>query len=295
MTAQAVQTTRTMAPAPKRKPQGAFRRLLRKPTGAFGLVVVGLLVATALAAPLITSFAPEAQIGPRLAPPGGEFILGTDQFGRDIFSRLVHGTRVSLIVGLVSVGVGATIGTIAGLISGYFGGWVDQVTGRAWDVVLAYPGILLGVLVVAIAGPSLSSVIWAVAIINVPIFARLVRSQALRERQLEYVQAAKVSGASGWRIAFGDVLPNCLAPVLVQVSVSMGFAILMESALSFLGLGTQPPDASWGSMLDEGRGFLREAPWFGFFPGLVLAVLLIALNFLSDALREVLDPQRGRN
>lgn len=277
-----------------RHPLGlALMRTLRNPMGAFGIVLLVLLIVVALAAPLIAPYNPIAQNrGDELTPPGGKYVLGTDEFGRDILSRIIFGTRVSLLVGVVAVVVGAGVGIPTGLLAGFFGGWVDAAIMRTWDAVLAFPGILTGIAVVAVLGPSSVNAALALAIVNVPEFSRLTRACVLRERERDYVLAARCLGGRDGRLIVRHLLPNCLAPIFVQLSLAMGFAVLLEAALSFLGLGTQPPAASWGAMLNDSRTYLRQAPWYGVFPGVALAVLLIGLNYLSDALRLALDPRR---
>lgn len=287
-----VATPRTSAPS--RGVIGVLRALGRRPSGIVGLTIVAIMLLVAVFGPALAPFDPVAQqVGPRLSPPGPTNWLGTDQFGRDVLSRLISGTRVSLSVGFGAVAAGGLIGVAAGLLSGYFGGLLDSVLGRLWDVLFSFPGILLGIVIVAVTGPSITGVAVAVAVVNVPLFARVCRSSVLRERELEYVDAARVLGLPHRRILLVDILPNCLGPILVQFTISVGFAVLLEASLSFLGLGTQPPRASWGNMLNESRRFLAAAPWFGVFPGLALATLLVGLNYLADALREILDPRRA--
>ena len=268
-------------------------QILRNPMGLFGVVVVSLLVLGAAAAPLISPFDPiEQHPGSELLPPGGRFLLGTDNLGRDLFSRIIFGSRSSLLVGIVAVGLGAGVGIATGLAAGYLGGWVDAVIMRFYDALLSFPAILLGIGVVSVLGSGPLSVGIALAIATVPTFARLMRARVLSEREREYVLAARCIGARDGRIMRRHVLPNAMAPLLIQISLSMGIAVLAESALTFLGLGTQPPMPSWGGMLNDSRAYLRTAPGFGIFPGLALALLLLGLNFLSDALRDALDPRR---
>jgi peptide/nickel transport system permease protein len=271
----------------------ALRRTVSNPMGLFGIVVVSLLIIGAIAAPLISPFDPiEQHPGSELLPPGGRFLLGTDNLGRDLLSRIIFGSRSSLLVGVVAVGLGAGLGIGSGLAAGYLGGWADAVIMRLYDALLSFPAILLGIGVVSVLGSGPLSVACALAIAAVPTFARLMRARVLTERERDYVLAARCIGARAARIMWQHVLPNAMAPLLIQISLSMGFAILAESALTFLGLGTQPPMPSWGGMLNESRAYLRTAPSFGIFPGLALACLLLGLNFLSDALRDALDPRR---
>ena len=261
--------------------------------GLFGTVVLAVLVVCALGAPYLSPYDPLAQhAGSELLPPGGQYLLGTDNLGRDLLSRIIFGSRASLLVGVVAVGLGATLGIASGLTAGYFGGVVDTVIMRFYDALLSFPAILLGIAVVSVLGTGMLSVAYALAIASLPGFARLMRSRVLAERERDYVLAARCCGAGDQRIMWLHVLPNAIAPLLIQISLAMGFSVLAESALSFLGLGTQPPDPSWGSMLNESRAYLRTVPTFGIFPGLALALLLLGLNFLSDALRDALDPRR---
>ena len=271
----------------------ALVRTISNPMGLFGAVVVSVLVMAAIAAPVITPYDPIAQHpGSELLPPGGAFPLGTDHLGRDLLSRIIFGSRSSLLIGMVAVGLGAGIGIATGLAAGYLGGWADAVIMRFYDALLSFPAILLGIGVVSVLGAGPLSVAYALAFATVPTFARLMRARVLTEREREYVMAARCIGAGATRIMGRHVLPNAVAPLLIQISLSMGFAVLAESALTFLGVGTQPPMPSWGGMLNESRAYLRTAPGFGVFPGLALALLLLGLNFLSDALRDALDPRR---
>jgi peptide/nickel transport system permease protein len=271
----------------------ALSRTLQNPMGLIGGLIVLVLVIAAILAPLITPFDPvEQHPGLELQPPGSQFWLGTDHLGRDLLSRILFGSRSSLLIGLLAVGLGAGFGIASGLAAGYFGGWVDAVLMRLFDALLSFPAILLGIGVVSVIGSGPMSVAYALAVATVPTFARLMRARVLSEREREYVVAARCIGARAGRIMWLHVLPNAIAPLLIQISLSMGFAILAESALTFLGLGTQPPTASWGGMLNESRAYLRTAPWFGIFPGLALALLLLGLNLLTDALRDALDPRR---
>lgn len=271
----------------------AVVRTIHNPMGVFGLTILLLLVVMALAAPLLAPFDPLAQNpGDELAAPSLPYLLGTDEFGRDLLSRIIFGSRISLLVGVVAVGLGAGVGISTGLLAGYIGGWLETVVMRVYDALLAFPAILLGIAVVTVLGPSSLNVAYAIAIAQMPNFARLTRSSVLTEREHDYVTAARCLGAGDGRIMWLHVLPNCIAPLLVQVSLAMGFAVLAEAGLSFLGLGTQPPNPSWGGMLNESRAYLRYAPWYGIWPGVALALLLVGLNFLSDALRDALDPHR---
>jgi peptide/nickel transport system permease protein len=269
-----------------------FRRLWRSPSGLFGMAVIALLILTAAFAPLIAPHDPLAQNpGAELAVPSGRFPVGTDEFGRDLFSRIVYGARISLLVGVLAVVIGSLVGVSSGLAAGYFGGWLDAVIMRIWDALLAFPAILLGIAVATILGPGVTNAAVALAIVSIPQFSRITRASVLGEKERDYVQAARCLGAGNQRIALRHIFPNTVSPLLVQLSLAMGYAVLLEAGLSFLGLGTQPPDPSWGSMLNTSRAYLRQAPWYAIFPGIALSVLLLGLNFLSDALRDALDPK----
>ena len=260
-----------------------------------GLAIVILMGLFAVFAPVIAPYPPNLQHpGSELRPPSSEFWLGSDDLGRDLFTRILFGARVSFVVGILATALGAAVGITTGLLSGYLGGWVDSVIMRIYDALLAFPGIIIGIAVISILGPSTINVAYALAIGGMPFFARLMRSSVLSERERDYVYGAKSVGAGDRRIMFRHVLPNTLAPLLVQLSLAMGFAVLAEAGLSFLGLGTQPPDPSWGTMLNDSRAYLREAPWYGLWPGVALTILLVALNYVSDGLRDALDP-RGIN
>jgi peptide/nickel transport system permease protein len=271
----------------------ALTRTFTNPMGLIGGLIVGILIFAALTAPLIAPYDPLLQHpGVELKPPSAQFWLGTDHLGRDLLSRVIWGSRASLLVGVLAVGLGAGFGIASGLAAGYMGGWVDASLMRFFDALLSFPAILLGIGVVSVLGSGPYSVAFALAVATVPTFARLMRSRVLTEREREYVVAAKCIGARSGRIMRRHVLPNAVAPLIIQISLSMGFAVLAESALTFLGLGTQPPMPSWGGMLNESRAYLRTAPWFGIFPGAALALLLLGLNLVSDALRDALDPRR---
>jgi len=231
----------------------------------------------------------------RFAPPSLAHPFGTDDFGRDLFSRVLYGARVSVQVAFIAVGISASAGVTLGVTAGYLGGWVDEVIMRAMDVIFAFPAVLLAITVMAILGRGVENAMIAIAIVYAPIFARVTRGAVISVRDREFVTAARALGQSHVRIMWAHVLPNALGPIIVQTSLSLAFAILAEAALSFFGLGTQPPDPSWGRMLAEGRGFLGQAPWMGVFPGLAIMVSVLGFNLLGDGLRDVLDPRwRGR-
>jgi peptide/nickel transport system permease protein len=257
-----------------------------------GLAIVLFAVLVAAIGPALTPYDPASQtLSERLEPPSLSHPFGLDELGRDILARLVAGARISLAVGLVVVSVSSLIGMALGSIAGYFGGFVDDAISRVVDVLMAFPGILLAIALVAVLGPSLTNVILALCVIGWVGYARLVRGQALRARELEYVQAARALGAGSARIVFRHVLPTAFPAVIVQATLGMAGAILAEASLSFLGLGVQPPTPSWGTMLDAGRSHLFDAPHLTLFPGLAIATLVLGFNFLGDGLRDRLDPK----
>jgi peptide/nickel transport system permease protein len=258
-----------------------------------GIVLVALAIGAALAGPLLVGADPRSQeLALRLAGPTWAHPLGLDELGRDILARLVAGARVSLLVGLSVVSVSACVGLLVGGIAGYAGGWVDTMLGRVIDVLMAFPGILLAIALVAAIGPGLRNVVVALAFIGWVGYARLVRGQVLKAREFEYVQAARSLGASAPRILLRHVLPSAYPAVLVQATLGMAGTIVAEASLSFLGLGVQPPTPSWGAMLDAGRSHLLDAPHLTIFPGLAIALLVLGFNFLGDGLRDRIDPRR---
>jgi peptide/nickel transport system permease protein len=257
-----------------------------------GAVVVILIVGSAIFAPWVVPFdASSQELALRLEGPGGDHWFGLDELGRDILSRVLLGARVSLLVGFIVVGVSAVIGTAMGSIAGYYGGRIDQVISRFMDVLLAFPGLLLAIALVAVLGPSLANVVLALTVIGWVGYARLVRGQVLRAREFEYVVAARALGAGTWRTLTKHVLPTALPAVTVQATLGMAGAILSEAALSFLGLGVQPPTPSWGTMINGGRSHLLDAPHLTVFPGVFLALVVLGFNFLGDGLRDRLDPR----
>jgi peptide/nickel transport system permease protein len=261
-----------------------------------GAGIVFVAVLAALFGPWLSPFDPAAQeLALRLEGPTGAHWFGLDELGRDILSRVLAGARISLLVGIVVVGVSSAIGIMLGSIAGYFGGRVDEAISRLVDILLAFPGLLLAIALVAVLGPNLTNVVLALSLIGWVGYARLVRGQVLRARELEFVQAARALGASTPRILLRHVIPTTLPAVTVQATLGMGGAILAEAALSFLGLGVQPPTPSWGTMLNYGRGHLLDAPHLTVFPGLAIAILVLGFNFLGDGLRDAIDPEtQGR-
>lgn len=257
---------------------------------------IGLLVIVAVAAivgPVIVPHDPASQELPlRLSGPTWRHPFGMDELGRDLLARMLSGARISLLVGITVVTLSAALGTLVGAVAGYRGGWLDELTGRVMDVLLAFPGILLAIALVAVLGPSLTNVVLALVIIGWVGYARLVRGQVLKVRELEYVQAARAIGASTPRVIVRHVIPATLSAVVVQATFGMAGIIIAEASLSFLGLGVQPPTPSWGTMLDAGRAHIFDAPHLTIFPGLAIAVIVLGFNFAGDALRDRLDPRK---
>jgi len=257
------------------------------------LIVIGAVLA-ALLGPAVAPFdAASQELALRLAGPSLQHWFGLDELGRDILSRVLAGARISLLVGLVVVSISASIGVTVGAIAGYFGGHVDEFLSRVIDILMAFPGLLLAIAMVAVLGPSLVNVVLALSLIGWVGYARLVRGQVLRTRELEFVQAARALGASTPRVLARHVIPTTIPAVTVQATLGMGGAILAEASLSFLGLGVQPPTPSWGTMLNYGRIHLLDAPHLTIFPGLAIAVLVLGFNFLGDGLRDALDPKQA--
>lgn len=260
-----------------------------------GLVIVLIAIGAALVGPALSPYDPSSQeLARRLEGPSLAHPLGLDELGRDILARLLAGARISLLVGLAVVSVSSTVGMLMGSVAGYFGGRVDDVISRVIDVLMAFPGILLAIALVAVLGPSLTNVVLALSVIGWVGYARLVRGQALRAREFDFVQAARALGAGSGRIILRHILPTAFPAVVVQATLGMAGAIIAEAALSFLGLGVQPPTPSWGTMLDAGRSHLFDAPHLTIFPGLAIALLVLGLNFLGDGLRDRVDPKLVR-
>jgi len=257
-----------------------------------GFVIVSIAVLAALLGPVLTPYDPASQdLARRLEAPSLAHPFGLDELGRDILARILSGAQISLLVGLAVVSVSSIVGMFVGSVAGYFGGRVDDVISRIIDVLMAFPGILLAIALVAVLGPSLTNVVIALSVIGWVGYARLVRGQALRAREFDFVQAARALGAGSRRIVVRHILPTALPAVVVQATLGMAGAIIAEAALSFLGLGVQPPTPSWGTMLDAGRSHLFDAPHLTIFPGLAIAVLVLGFNFLGDGLRDRVDPK----
>ena len=285
------------APEPRRERRGrrVLRAFVRNRLAVIGVVRV-VLVGSAALAPVIAPHEPLAMnLRNAYAPPGSPgHLLGTDNFGRDILSRLIHGARISLYIGIVVVSIAASIGTVLGLMAGYLGGWVDAAIMRAVEIFYAFPFLVLAIAVIAVFGPNIVNVMWVLGLVSWPLYARLVRAQVLALREVEYVEAARASGMSPWRVMFKHVLPNVLTPILVAATYGIPEAILASAALGFLGMGVQPPTPEWGVMISEGKDFIRRAPYLITWPGIAIATVVLGFNFLGDGLRDALDPRARR-
>lgn len=270
-----------------------FRKLLQNKTAMVGGVFIILLLVIALFPDLFATHHPTRFQNPanRFQPPSGEHWFGTDNLGRDIYSRVIHGTRVTLSVAFQSVFVGAVVGVSLGILAGYYGKWIDTIIMRIMDVLLAFPGILLALAIVSALGPSLRNVVIAISIFSIPTFARIVRGSTLVVRNLEYIEAIRALGARDSKIIVQHVLPNVLSPIIVQATLYIATAILIASGLSFLGLGAQPPIPEWGLMLSAGRDFIWNAVHVSLFPGLAIMLAVLSFNLLGDGLRDALDPR----
>jgi peptide/nickel transport system permease protein len=270
----------------------AFRRLVKSRGATSGGVIFGLFVFMALAAPLLAPYDPiRLNVVESLEPPSARHWLGTDQFGRDVLARVIYGARVSMAMGVVAVTISVVLGLALGLVSGYYRGTVDLLVMRLVDVMLAFPGILLALVIIAVLGPNLGSAMIAVGVSGMPLFVRVVRSSTLTVRALQYVEAAQAAGSGDARMLVRHVLPNVLTPVIVLVTLGIPAAIVAGAALSFLGLGVKPPTPDWGEMLSKGRAFMGTAWWLSTFPGLAIAVIVLAINRFGDGLRDALDPR----
>jgi peptide/nickel transport system permease protein len=269
-------------------------KLIQRPVGAIGVGIVGSLLVLAIAAPLLAPYDPVEQPGDRLQDPNGTYLLGTDQFGRDILSRIIYGARVALSVGVISVSIALAIGGVLGLISGYYLGIVDSLVQRVVDTMLAFPGLILIIAISSVLGPSMSTAMLAIGLVQSSGFARVIRGPVLVVMQEQYVEGARAIGAHPLSIMRRYLLPNIAAPLIVQTTLAFSTAILAEAGLSFLGLGTQPPDPSWGTMLGDGRKYMELAPAVAVFPGLAISLAVLGFNLLGDALRDLLDPTLRR-
>ncbi|MFN8593332.1 MAG: nickel transporter permease [Thermomicrobiales bacterium] len=280
----------------QRQPRGLWRdartRLMRDHAAVAGLIVILLLIVIAIAAPAIVPHDPNDQsFIHKLEPPSETNWFGTDEFGRDIFSRVLIGTRVALWVGIMPVVLAMLVGVTLGLIAGFYGHGIDHVVMRLIDIMLAFPWLLLAIGIMAVLGPGINNVIIAVAIVYIPAFARIVRGSVLSIKEKEFIEAARAIGQPNPQVMFRHVLPNAIAPIIVLATLSIGQAIIYAAGLSFIGLGTQPPNSDWGVMLASGRQYLRDGPWLGFFPGLAILITVLAFNLFGDGIRDALDPR----
>lgn len=272
--------------------KGRFHRLFKERNLWLGALLTGLVILAGIFAPFIAHHDPYAQdLMVALQPPSADHLFGTDEYGRDLFSRIVHGARLSLLEILLSVGLALGVGLPLGLIAGYYGGRTDQIITWLMDILYAFPGIVLAILIVSILGTSLINMLIAISIFAVPVYVRLTRSLTLSLKNREYAEAARALGASTPRVMYLHILRNALAPILVQVSLTAGEVVLAAAGLSFLGLGAQPPSAEWGAMMSNGRNYLGVATYLSVFPGLAITVLVLGLNLLGDGLRDRLDPR----
>lgn len=283
-------------PRSKRRRRGALRYLREQPLGAIAATIIVVFVAMALCAPWISPYDPLAQNRSAImVPPNAEHLMGTDDLGRDVLSRVLYGARTSLLISVATLLLGGVAGLVLGIVSGYFGGtWVDSVIQRVMDSLMAVPSIVLLLFVAALLGPSIRNTIFALALLVIPAFNRVARGEMLRIREETYVEAARAVGCSTRRILVKYGLPNLMAPLFVVTSLLFAIVLIAESALSFLGIGTPPPTPSWGRMLSEASRQLEIAPWMALFPGLALSLSVLAFNLLGDALRDFLDPKQQR-
>jgi peptide/nickel transport system permease protein len=272
-----------------------FARLRKSPLAMFGLTVLTILVLLAVFADVIAPHSYSKQnLAHMFETPSRQFPLGTDEFGRDILSRLIYGARISLQVGFIAVSIALIAGGMLGAAAGYYGGWIDNVIMRVMDVLLAVPQTLLAIAIAAALGPGLFNLMIAVGVSDAPNYARIVRSSVLSIREMEFIEAAHAVGSSDLRIILKHILPNSMAPIIVQATLGVAFAILNAAGLSFIGLGIQPPYPEWGAMLSGGRQYIRDYPHLTLYPGLCIMITILALNFLGDGLRDALDPKLKR-
>jgi peptide/nickel transport system permease protein len=269
-----------------------IRRLLTHRLGMVGLAVILLNVLVAILAPWVATHDPlKIDIAHRAAPPSKDYLFGTDDFGRDIFSRVIYGSRISLSISLLSVALAVVFGVMIGASAGYYGGWVDNIIMRCMDAVMSFPAILLAIAIMAVRGGHLYNVVLALGFVYIPRFARIVRGSVLSLKEKEFVEASLAMGNSDVFIIFRHILPNCLAPLIVQATISLAYAILAEAALSFLGMGAPPPAPSWGNILSDARNYMLDAPWMTVFPGVAITLSVLGYNLFGDALRDALDPR----
>ena len=277
------------------KQKSFFGRFMKNPVIPVGTILILLVIFVGILAPLLATHSPR-KMHPRdrRSSPSAEYLLGTDRLGRDILSRMIYGTRVSLVIGVLAVSVAMVIGVSIGLVAGYYGGALDEFLMRLMDIIFSFPDLLLAIALIAITGPGIENIILVVGFVRIPRFARIVRSSVLSIKAKEYVEAARAYSKSNIGIMLQHILPNCVAPLTVEASLSIATAIITESALSFLGLGVRPPIPSWGQMIADGRSELFTAPWIVIFPGMAIMVTVLGYNLLGDGLRDALDPRMKR-
>lgn len=285
--------TVTVAQAPEESAVAKMlRRMMRNRKAVVGAIILLIIGLSSVFAPVVAQHSPSQQtLSKRLQRPSSEHWFGVDDLGRDIFARIVHGGRISLRIGFVSVGIALLVGGTMGLVSAYYGGWLDTILMRIVDVLYAIPSLLLAIAIVSSLGPGINNVMIAVGLGAVPNFARVVRATVLTLRELDYVQAARASGGTDLRIMMKHIIPNAMAPIIVQITLGLATAILSASGLSFLGLGAQPPSPEWGAMLAQSRGTIRMAPHVVTFPGMAILLTVLSLNLVGDGLRDALDPR----
>lgn len=267
------------------------RQALQNPIGLLGALIIGLVLLIALAAPLLSPRDPTAQAARRLLPPDATYLMGTDELGRDTYARIIFGSRVSLQVGVIAVTMALLLGATTGLLAGFFGGWLDTISMRLIDIMFAFPSLVLAIVIAGLLGPSRTNAMLAIGIVYAPAYARVVRGAVLAVMSEPYIEAARVVGGGNAHLIWRHVMPNILPPIIVLTSLSLSTAILTEAGLSFLGLGTQPPEPAWGTMLNGSRTFLELAPWLAIFPGLAIMIVVLGFNLLGDGLRDILDPR----
>lgn len=271
---------------------GTFKELIKDPMGRLGFIGVLVIIILSVLAPIISPYdVTEMFTQDKLTAPGSQYFFGTDNFGRDVFSRVIFGAKVSLRVGIISVGIAATFGLIFGVAAGYFEGKVDNIIMRFMDILFAFPSILLALFIVSVLGPSITNTMIAIGIVNTPVFTRTVRASVISIKSMEYITSATSIGLKPINIILRHIIPNVLAPFTVQATLALSGAILTEASMSFLGLGIQPPDPSWGSMLNESRKYMEIAPWLAIFPAVFIIFTILSFNILGDSLRDVLDPK----
>ena len=273
----------------------SLRRIRKSRLALFGFFITGLVILMAIFAPLIAPYSPtKMSLRERLSPPSASHPFGTDDAGRDILSRVIYGSRITLRICIIVVGLTLGIGTLLGILSGYIGGWVDDLIMRLNDVFLAFPALILAMAIAAALGPSLENAIIAMVVIWWPRYARVSRGQVLAIREIDYVTSARALGSSSARIMIRHILPNCISPIVVQATLDLGEVVLTAATLSFIGFGAQPPVPEWGAMISIGRNFIRDYWWYPTFPGLAILLTVMGFNLLGDAVRDVLDPRLRR-